>query len=83
VRAQGNTNTMMAASIATFYTHVKVGHVEAGLRTFDKWQPFPEEINRKIADVTADLHLSLPKDPTKTCCERACQMMLSRSPVIP
>lgn len=48
----------MAASIAAFYARVKVGHVEAGLRTFDKWQPFPEEINRKVAGVIADLHFA-------------------------
>jgi len=58
VLVQGDTTTVMAASIAAFYARVKVGHVEAGLRTFDKWQPFPEEINRKIAGVTADLHFA-------------------------
>jgi UDP-N-acetylglucosamine 2-epimerase (non-hydrolysing) len=41
---QGDTTTVMAASIAAFYAGVKVGHVEAGLRTYDKTQPFPEEI---------------------------------------
>ena len=58
VLVQGDTTTVMAASIAAFYARVKVGHVEAGLRTFDKWQPFPEEINRKIAGATADLHFA-------------------------
>jgi UDP-N-acetylglucosamine 2-epimerase (non-hydrolysing) len=58
VLVQGDTTTVMAASIAAFYARVKVGHIEAGLRTFDKWQPFPEEINRKIAGVTADLHFA-------------------------
>lgn len=58
VLVQGDTTTVMAASIAAFYARVKVGHVEAGLRTFDKWQPFPEEVNRKIAGVTADLHFA-------------------------
>ncbi|RMD65490.1 UDP-N-acetylglucosamine 2-epimerase (non-hydrolyzing), partial [Candidatus Parcubacteria bacterium] len=58
VLVQGDTTTVMAAAIAAFYARVKVGHVEAGLRTFDKWQPFPEEINRKIASVTADLHFA-------------------------
>ena len=56
VLVQGDTTTVMAASLAAFYHRVKVGHVEAGLRTRDKWQPFPEEINRRIASVTADLH---------------------------
>ena len=45
----------MAASLVAFYHRVRIGHVEAGLRTFDKHRPFPEEINRRIADVTADL----------------------------
>jgi len=58
VLVQGDTTTVMAASLAAFYHQVKVGHVEAGLRTFDKWRPFPEEINRKIAGVVADLHFA-------------------------
>lgn len=55
---QGDTTTVMAASVAAFYLGVKVGHVEAGLRTGDKRQPFPEEINRRIAGVVADLHFA-------------------------
>ncbi len=55
---QGDTTTVMAASLAAFYQGVKVGHVEAGLRTGDKRQPFPEEINRRIAGVIADLHFA-------------------------
>lgn len=55
---QGDTTTVMAASLAAFYQNVKIGHVEAGLRTGDKRQPFPEEINRRIASVTADLHFA-------------------------
>lgn len=58
VIVQGDTTTVMAASIAAFYARVKVGHVEAGLRTYDKWNPFPEEINRRIAGVTSDLHFA-------------------------
>src|SRR5690606_15397330 len=45
-------------AIAAFFNHVPVGHVEAGLRTNDKYQPFPEEINRRIAGQVADLHFS-------------------------
>ena len=56
VLLQGDTTTVMAASIAAFYAQIKVGHVEAGLRTFDKTQPFPEEVNRRVAGVVADLH---------------------------
>jgi UDP-N-acetylglucosamine 2-epimerase (non-hydrolysing) len=55
---QGDTTTVAAASLAAFYAGVKVGHVEAGLRTNDKRQPFPEEINRRIAGLIADLHFA-------------------------
>ncbi|MGH2523459.1 MAG: non-hydrolyzing UDP-N-acetylglucosamine 2-epimerase [Anaerolineales bacterium] len=55
---QGDTTTVMAAALAGFYAHLRVGHVEAGLRTHDKWQPFPEEINRRVAGLTADQHFA-------------------------
>jgi UDP-N-acetylglucosamine 2-epimerase (non-hydrolysing) len=55
---QGDTTTVAAASLAAFYARVKVGHVEAGLRTHDKWQPFPEEINRRVASIIADWHFA-------------------------
>jgi UDP-N-acetylglucosamine 2-epimerase (non-hydrolysing) len=58
VLIQGDTTTVMAAALLCYYNRIKVGHVEAGLRTGDKWQPFPEEVNRKIAGVIADLHLA-------------------------
>jgi len=56
VVVQGDTTTVMAASLAAFYRKIPVAHVEAGLRTFDKYSPFPEELNRRIAGVVADLH---------------------------
>jgi UDP-N-acetylglucosamine 2-epimerase (non-hydrolysing) len=59
---QGDTTTVLAATILAYYNHIHIGHVEAGLRTHDKWQPFPEEINRRIASVAADLHFA----PTET-----------------
>ena len=55
---QGDTTTVMATTLAAYYRRIKIGHVEAGLRTGNKWQPFPEEINRRIASVTADLHFA-------------------------
>jgi UDP-N-acetylglucosamine 2-epimerase (non-hydrolysing) len=58
VLVQGDTTTVAAASLAAFYAGRKVGHVEAGLRTGDKWQPFPEEINRRMAGAIADLHFA-------------------------
>lgn len=62
---QGDTTTMMVASLIAYYHRIKVGHVEAGLRTQDKFQPFPEEINRRIASAIADLHFA----PTVTAQE--------------
>jgi len=58
VLAVGDTTTVVTTSLLAFYQKIKFGHVEAGLRTHDKWHPFPEEINRRIATVTADLHFA-------------------------
>ena len=56
VMVQGDTTTTMAASLAAFYNKIKILHVEAGLRTFNKFSPFPEEINRVITSRLADFH---------------------------
>jgi UDP-N-acetylglucosamine 2-epimerase (non-hydrolysing) len=58
VLVQGDTTTVAITSLLAYYHRIKVGHVEAGLRTHDKWQPFPEEINRRVAGVVADLHFA-------------------------
>jgi UDP-N-acetylglucosamine 2-epimerase len=58
VLVQGDTTTVLAASICAHYNHVKVGHVEAGLRTFDRDNPFPEEMNRVATDHVGDLHFA-------------------------
>jgi UDP-N-acetylglucosamine 2-epimerase (non-hydrolysing) len=58
VVVEGDTTTVAAAAFAAFMARIKVAHVEAGLRTHDKWSPFPEEINRRIAGVVADLHFA-------------------------
>jgi UDP-N-acetylglucosamine 2-epimerase (non-hydrolysing) len=58
ILVQGDTTTVAAAAWAAYYARIRVGHVEAGLRTGDKWQPFPEEVNRRMASVVADLHLA-------------------------
>jgi UDP-N-acetylglucosamine 2-epimerase (non-hydrolysing) len=55
---QGDTTTVMATALLAYYRRIRLGHVEAGLRTKDKWQPFPEEINRRVASVIADLHFA-------------------------
>ena len=58
VLAQGDTTTVMAAAMACFYASIPFGHVEAGLRTGDLTNPFPEEYNRTIAGITARLHFA-------------------------
>jgi UDP-N-acetylglucosamine 2-epimerase (non-hydrolysing) len=58
VLAQGDTTTVMATALLAYYNQIKFGHVEAGLRTGDKFQPFPEEVNRMVAGVAADLHFA-------------------------
>ena len=58
VLVQGDTTTVMATSLVAHYNRIKVGHVEAGLRSGDKYQPFPEEINRRVVGVSADLHFA-------------------------
>ncbi|MGD8452851.1 MAG: UDP-N-acetylglucosamine 2-epimerase (non-hydrolyzing) [Phycisphaerae bacterium] len=58
VLVQGDTTTVWTGALAAFYENIRVGHVEAGLRTFDKRQPFPEEINRRLCTQLADLHFA-------------------------
>lgn len=62
VLVHGDTTTTLAGSLAAFYNQVAVGHVEAGLRTHDKYSPFPEEVNRQVTGIVADMHFS----PTET-----------------
>ena len=54
----GDTTTVVTTSQLAYYRRIKLGHVEAGLRTHNKWHPFPEELNRRIATVIADLHFA-------------------------
>jgi UDP-N-acetylglucosamine 2-epimerase (non-hydrolysing) len=58
VLVHGDTTTTFAGSLAAFYAHTGIGHVEAGLRTFDKYFPFPEEMNRKLTSAMADIHFA-------------------------
>mgnify|MGYP005768485325 FL=1 len=58
ILVHGDTSTTFAGALAAFYHQVPVGHVEAGLRTFDKYSPFPEEMNRTLVGDIADLHFS-------------------------
>jgi UDP-N-acetylglucosamine 2-epimerase (non-hydrolysing) len=71
VLVQGDTTTTRAASLAAFYQRVRVGHIEAGLRTLDKFRPYPEEINRKITDAICDLHFA-PTERAKGNLLREC-----------
>lgn len=54
----GDTTTVVITSQLAYYRRIKLGHVEAGLRTHNKWHPFPEELNRRITSVIADLHFA-------------------------
>lgn len=65
VLVHGDTTTTFAAALAAFYQKVPIGHVEAGLRTYDKYAPYPEEMNRQLTGVLADLHFA----PTHTAKE--------------
>ncbi|MDK1724779.1 UDP-N-acetylglucosamine 2-epimerase (non-hydrolyzing) [Dellaglioa algida] len=58
ILVHGDTTTTFAASISAFYNQVAIGHVEAGLRTWDKYSPFPEEMNRQLTDVLADMYFA-------------------------
>lgn len=58
VLVHGDTSTTFAGALAAFYHKIPVGHVEAGLRTFDKYSPFPEEMNRKLTGQIAELHFA-------------------------
>ena len=58
VLVHGDTTTAMATSLAAFYLRIPVGHVEAGLRTYDIHSPFPEEMNRQMTSIVADYHFA-------------------------
>jgi UDP-N-acetylglucosamine 2-epimerase (non-hydrolysing) len=61
---QGDTSTVTAAALAAFYQGIPIGHIEAGLRSFDLSSPFPEEVNRRIATCTANIHFA-PTDEAR------------------
>jgi len=62
ILVQGDTTTTLVGALSGVYNKTAVGHIEAGLRTFDKFQPFPEEMNRKLTSTLADIHFA----PTKS-----------------
>lgn len=65
VLVHGDTTTTFAASVSAFYQQTKVGHVEAGLRTWEKYSPYPEEMNRQLTDVLSDLYFA-PTEQSRT-----------------
>lgn len=65
VLVHGDTTTAMAAAMSAFYAKIKIGHVEAGLRTFNRYNPFPEEFNRIVIDDIADFHFAPTKQAAK------------------
>lgn len=62
VLVHGDTTTTFAAGLAAFYHQIKIGHVEAGLRTYHKYSPFPEEMNRQMTDVLSDIYFAPTKE---------------------
>ena len=78
VLVQGDTSTTFAASLAAYYQHVPVGHIEAGLRTGKKYYPFPEEMNRRLTSVIADVHFA----PTKVAVDNLMSESVPRSSIL-
>jgi UDP-N-acetylglucosamine 2-epimerase (non-hydrolysing) len=58
VLVQGDTTTAFVGALAAFYNKIPIGHVEAGLRSFDKMHPYPEEVNRRLISLVADIHFA-------------------------
>ncbi len=77
VLAQGDTTTVFVTALACFYRRIKFGHVEAGLRTGNKYFPFPEEMNRVLTGYLADAHFA----PTKKACENLLAEGISRDKI--
>lgn len=71
VLVHGDTTTTMAAALASFFFRTKIGHVEAGLRTRNKFAPYPEEINRRLAGAIADLHFAPTRSARQNLIEEA------------
>ena len=78
VLVHGDTTTTFAGSLAAFYAQVPVGHVEAGLRTGNKYSPYPEEMNRKLTGAIADMHFA----PTSTSRENLLKENVDRETII-
>jgi UDP-N-acetylglucosamine 2-epimerase (non-hydrolysing) len=77
VVVQGDTTTTFATSVATYFNRTKLAHIEAGLRTYDKYSPFPEELNRRLCSSIADLHFA----PTERAAENLRRENISSSAI--
>ncbi|MFP4016212.1 MAG: non-hydrolyzing UDP-N-acetylglucosamine 2-epimerase [Halanaerobiales bacterium] len=77
VLVHGDTSTTFVAGLASYYQQIRVGHVEAGLRTYNRYSPFPEEMNRHLTGVLADLHFA----PTTTSCTNLIRENISREDI--
>jgi UDP-N-acetylglucosamine 2-epimerase (non-hydrolysing) len=77
VIVQGDTTTTFATAVATYFHRAKLGHVEAGLRTYNKYSPFPEELNRRLCSSIADLHFA----PTQQAAENLRRENVSASTI--
>jgi len=75
---QGDTTTAFVSALAAFYSKIKIGHVEAGLRTYDKFAPFPEEMNRRLITHLADFHFA----PTKQAKDNLLKEGVSKKQVL-
>ncbi len=83
VLVQGDTTTAFIASLAAFYEQVAVFHVEAGLRTTDRYNPFPEEMNRRLTSQLTSLHLAPTPLSRDNCCATGSTPPTSSSPGTP
>jgi len=72
VLAQGDTTTVLVTAIVCHYQRIRFGHVEAGLRSHDKWRPFPEELNRRVADIVADAYFAPTTQAADTLRREGC-----------
>src|SRR5262249_1844938 len=82
---QGDTTTAATAALAGFHARVRISHVEAGLRTRDKWQPFPEEMNRRIVSLLSDLHFAATEGARRNLLDEgiaAERIVITGNPVI-
>lgn len=77
VLVHGDTTTTFAGALAAFYNQVAIGHVEAGLRTYDKYSPFPEEMNRQMVDCMSDMYFA----PTNLSKENLCKENIDESKI--